>query len=108
MRAGELVREIRRRHGLSQEQLAIRLGTKQPAISRLEKDELSPTVETLSRVLMAMGESLQLGATQVRRDYDPLHRGVNARRSPDERLRLAISWNHLAGKLAEAGRRARR
>jgi hypothetical protein len=28
-------------------------------------------------------------------------------RSPEERLRLAISWNRLAGRLSEAGRRAR-
>lgn len=107
MTAGELIRTTRTRHGLSQERLARRAGTRQSAISRLERDELSPSVETLDLLMTAMGERLQLSGEPLARDYDPLHRQANAERSPEERLALAISWNRMAGRLADAGRLAR-
>lgn len=107
MTPGELIRAARRRHGISQARLARRVGTKQSAISRLEADRNSPSVETLEQVLNAMGERLELGAAPLERDYDPLHRRATAARSPSERLALGISWNRMAGRLAEAGRRAR-
>ena len=39
---GELLRQARLRHELSQEQLAIRAGTTQSAIARIERDQVSP------------------------------------------------------------------
>lgn len=102
-----MIRETRLRHGLSQERLARRVGTKQAAISRLERGDVSPTIETMELLLNAMGERLELTGTPLERRYDPLHRRANAERSPDERLALAISWNRMAGRLAAAGREAR-
>jgi uncharacterized protein len=107
MTPGEIVRAARTRHGLSQQRLARRVGTRQSAISRLERDEISPTVETLEQLLNAMGERLELAGAPLERDYDPLHRRAAAQRSPEERLALAISWNRMAGRLAIAGREAR-
>jgi transcriptional regulator with XRE-family HTH domain len=107
MSPGQLIREARERHQLSQERLALRAGTRQSAISRLERDDLSPSVDTLDLLLKAMGEQLELSGRPLERDYDPLHRKANAERSPEERLALAISWNRMAGRLADAGRRAR-
>lgn len=107
MDASELIRTTRRRHGLSQQRLARRAGTRQSAISRLERGEVSPTTETLDLLLNAMGERLELGVAPLERRYDPLHRKTNAQRSPEERLALAISWNRMAGRLAAAGREAR-
>ena len=107
MGPGELVRSARARHGISQERLARRLGTKQSAISRLEADRNSPSVETLEQVLNAMGETLELSSAPMERTYDPLHRRAQAARSASERLALGASWNRMAGRLAEAGRRAR-
>ncbi len=107
MGPGELIRSTRARHGLSQQRLARRAGTQQSAISRLENDEVSPSVETLELLLAAMGEGLDLCPTPLKRVYDPLHRQASARRSPQERLALGISWNRLAGRLALAGRQAR-
>jgi len=95
------------RHGLSQRRLARRVGTHQSAISRLEADKNSPSIETLELVLQAMGERLQLTSEPLERDYDPVHRRATAVRPPAERLALGISWNRLAGRLAAAGRRAR-
>ncbi len=107
MKVGDLLRSARERHGLSQRRLALRAGTDQAAISRLERGETSPTIETLERLLAAMGERLAVQPEPLERDYDPLHMRATLERSPEERLRLAISWNRLAGRLSEAGRRAR-
>ena len=60
---GNLVRDARRRHGLSQQRLARRCATSQRHISRIERGEVSPSVETLEKLLRAMGERLQLSAT---------------------------------------------
>jgi len=84
------------------------VGTQQSAISRLEADEISPSVDTLDLLLRAMGESLQLESGRPEPAYDPLHRRATAARSPGERLALGISWNRMAGRLAAAGRQARR
>ena len=46
---------------MSQEQLAARAGTTQSSISRIEKDRISPSVETLRELLFLLGEDLLLG-----------------------------------------------
>jgi hypothetical protein len=107
MRVGEAIRQTRKHHGLSQSVLALRAGTDQAAVSRIEREEISPAVETVERLLAAMGEQLDLGSKPLERDYDPLHMRAMLERTPEERLRLAISWNRLAGRLTAEGRRAR-
>jgi len=61
-RCGAFLRSARLRHGLDQAELARRAGTGQPAISRIERDLVSPSLETLNRLLEAMGETLMLAA----------------------------------------------
>lgn len=107
MDGARLIRQTRERHGLSQSRLALRAGTDQAAISRIERGQVSPAVETVERLLAAMGEQLRLESLPLDRDYDPLHMRATLQRTPAERLELAISWNRLAGRLTEAGRRAR-
>jgi transcriptional regulator with XRE-family HTH domain len=83
---GELLKEARGRHGLSQKQLAMRASTIQSAISRIERDRISPSVETLRELLYLMGEDLEL--TSKGRDSG-IDRTLNAERlkiSPTERL----------------------
>jgi transcriptional regulator with XRE-family HTH domain len=105
--SGQLIRATRTRRGLSQARLARRVGTRQSAISRLEADEVSPSVQTLDLLLRAMGEHLDLHSGRPVTEYDPLHRRAMAERSPGERLELGISWNRMAGRLVAAGRAAR-
>jgi transcriptional regulator with XRE-family HTH domain len=59
---GELLREARNRHGLSQRQLAIRAGTTQSAIARIEHDRTSPSIKTLTNLFQAMEEDFVFGA----------------------------------------------
>jgi transcriptional regulator with XRE-family HTH domain len=105
--SGQLIRQARKRKGLSQAELAFRAGTRQSAISRLERGDISPSVETLESLLRVMGERLELSSQPAERDYDRLHRKAMAKLSPEERLAQAISWNRVAGEFLEAGRKAR-
>lgn len=107
MTPGQLIKETRQRKGLSQVDLAFRAGTRQSAISRLEKDEISPSVETLESLLRVMGERLELSAEPADRNYDRLHRQAMVKLTPEERLAQAISWNRVAGEFLEAGRKAK-
>ncbi|MBS1863599.1 MAG: helix-turn-helix transcriptional regulator [Actinobacteria bacterium] len=58
---GELLREARIRHGLSQEKLAIRAGTTQSAIARIEHDKISPSIKTMTALFQAMEEDFVFG-----------------------------------------------
>lgn len=49
------------RYGLTQEQLAERMGTSVPAVSRLESGQHRPNVETLEKLGHAFGEQFVLG-----------------------------------------------
>jgi len=64
---GRLVRAARQRKGLTQQRLAEVAGTSQAAISQIERDEVSPTVETLNRIFEAMGEAIQLSSISLER-----------------------------------------
>jgi transcriptional regulator with XRE-family HTH domain len=87
-----LVREARQRHGISQKQLAMRASTTQSAISRIERDRVSPSVETLRELLHLLGEDLTLGAEE--RDFG-IDRTLNARNltlTPAERVRRGLAF----------------
>jgi transcriptional regulator with XRE-family HTH domain len=84
--AAELVREVRRRHGLTQKQLAARARTSQAAISRIERGLVSPSIATLSTLLDLMGEELLLDARQIDYGFDPTLHDKTLAMTPSERL----------------------
>ena len=53
--SGHLIREARRLGGLTQAELAARLGTTQSAVSNWERGRETPRVDTLARILEACG-----------------------------------------------------
>jgi HTH-type transcriptional regulator / antitoxin HipB len=55
------VREAREAKGLSQSQLAERMGTQQSVIARLEGGGITPTLPTLKRIADALGTKLTVG-----------------------------------------------
>lgn len=55
LESGRLIREARRLAGLTQAELARRLGTVQSAVSNWERDRDIPRVDTLARILEACG-----------------------------------------------------
>ncbi|WP_420114826.1 substrate-binding domain-containing protein [Pseudactinotalea sp.] len=60
--ASVLIREARKRAGLTQRALADLVGTSQPMIARYESGAISPTIGSLERILAAMGSTLRLDA----------------------------------------------
>ncbi|RDJ04291.1 cupin domain-containing protein [Rhizobium grahamii] len=55
---GAKLRELRRRRDLSVRELAIRSGISHSTISLIERDKMSPSVDTLGAVLDALGTTL--------------------------------------------------
>jgi len=70
MTPGRLLRDARRRHRVTQKQLAARARTSQAAISRIERDVVSPSVVTLEHLLHLLGEEMRLDARPVDHGFD--------------------------------------
>lgn len=58
---GRLIREARRRAGVSQTELARRVGTTQSAIARLERGKTEPSLKRIKEILRALGLDLRVG-----------------------------------------------
>jgi transcriptional regulator with XRE-family HTH domain len=92
MKAGGLLREARRRHGITQQQLATRARTSQAAISRIERDTVSPTLGTLLELLELLGEEPTLSTAQADYGFDPTLIRDKLRLTPEERIRRQAAF----------------
>ena len=88
MKAATVLREARRRAGLTQAELAEACRVKQPAISRIERGAVDPSVETLNRLLAACGESLE-SVPRLGIGIDRTRFHENLKLSPAQRLEFA-------------------
>jgi transcriptional regulator with XRE-family HTH domain len=93
--AGEILRTVRRRHGLTQAQLAARARTSQAAISRIERDLVSPSVVTLANLLDLMGEELTLGAEPIDYGHDRTLLRQNLAKTPAERVAHGVAFSNF-------------
>ena len=94
MDVGATIRAARRAEGVSQAQLAERIGSTQPQVSAWERGTRSPKASDLQRIAEALGRVLQVsleqprvGSTVGRKGFDDLlgkHRGA----APAKRRRL--------------------
>jgi transcriptional regulator with XRE-family HTH domain len=109
---GQLLRNARHRHGVSQASLATRAGTTQSAISRIERGRVSPTVETLSSLLQLVGEDLELVSRERDTGIDRTLIGQRLALSPAERVRRGLEFSGFVrrnrGAAAESARRGAR
>jgi transcriptional regulator with XRE-family HTH domain len=94
MSPGELLREARKRHGVSQKRLAIRAGTTQSAISRIECDRVSPSVDTLRELLHMAGEDLLIASEPRDAGIDTTLVESRLAESMTERLDLATAMTN--------------
>lgn len=92
MTPGELLKDARRRHGVSQKRLAIRAGTTQSAISRIERDRVSPSVETLRELLSLLGEDLTLDAAERDTGIDRTLNAKNLELTATQRVRQGLAF----------------
>lgn len=105
MTGGQLLREARLRAGLTQRELARRANVPQPAISRIERDRVSPRLETLDALLRRCGLALDLvDRPGLGVDRSLIHERLQL--SVSERARLAArEWNRAGAFRADARRR---
>jgi transcriptional regulator with XRE-family HTH domain len=105
MIGGELVREARRRAGLTQRELAERAGTTQSAIARLESGRTSPSFEQVERLIKLCGFSMIVNMTP----YDDSHvvqAKAKLRKPVDARIRDNSNMLKTAREWQEAFERA--
>lgn len=85
-----LIREARRRAGLTQRQLADRAGTTQSAVARWESGRTSPDLSTVRRLVRLCG--LDLEVALVERDDSDLAQARRLRDlTPAERLKRGVA-----------------
>lgn len=107
MTPGELLVEARRRHSVSQSELAVRAGTTQSAISRIERDRVSPSIETLRELLYLLGEDLALQSEVRDFGIDRTLNQSNLAFTPEQRVRRGMEFaDFLRRNRGESGRRA--
>jgi transcriptional regulator with XRE-family HTH domain len=85
--AGKTLKEARQRAGLTQAELAERLGASQPVVARLESGRANPRVATFERALAATGHRLEV--TVEPSGYPPIDETLIASslaRSPGDRI----------------------
>jgi len=91
MVSGDLLREARLRAGLTQEELAQRAATARSQISRYERGDVLPSLETLRRLIRACG--LELGFRLYNADLDDHDATLIAQvlpLTPEERVDRAL------------------
>lgn len=104
MRGGELIREARKRRGLTQRELAELLGTTQAVIGRWESGSRSPDFDRVVAAIRACG--YDLGITIVTPDDD--HRRLmtyNLGLTPGERIDKMVAARRGMQKLVASVRR---
>jgi transcriptional regulator with XRE-family HTH domain len=88
----DLIVEARRRGGLTQQELAERLGRPQPTIARWESGRHVPSMETVRAVARACGLELSYGLLEPDDSYGSLI-DEQLRLSPAERLKKTCAWS---------------
>jgi transcriptional regulator with XRE-family HTH domain len=106
--AAETIRELRKRHGISQRQLALRAGTSQAAISQLESGRRDLSVGTLERILLALGYRLNVVAEPLPLDVDERHFQADLAAPMADRLERALAWDRFGDELGGAAAAAER
>jgi transcriptional regulator with XRE-family HTH domain len=72
--------------------LAIRAGTTQSAISRIEKERVSPTVKTLTELLRLLGDDLVLGVEKRDSGVDLTLNRANLELTPEQRVQKGLDF----------------
>jgi transcriptional regulator with XRE-family HTH domain len=97
-----IIREARRRGGLTQAELARRLGTSQAAVARWERGHQSPRFDTVVRAVAACGFDLGITITP-RDDQTSTLLSEYLALSPEERVDRLLATLELQQELQEAG-----
>lgn len=118
MHTDNLVLTLRQEAGLTQEELARRAATSQPAIARLEAGVASPNLATLERLARAAGCELEIRVVPrpapdpviaaYQRDIDRTLLRENLRLTVDQRIRALQRLSEFHDEMARGVATARR
>jgi transcriptional regulator with XRE-family HTH domain len=86
MLSSPLLKLARTSAGLTQTELARRLGISQAAVAKLEGPRANPTVATLESALRGAGQQLVLSTEPLKRGIDEMLVFEQLRLSPEQRL----------------------
>jgi transcriptional regulator with XRE-family HTH domain len=86
--------------GLTQQQLASRLGVTQPVVAAYESGRRQPTVQTLMRIVEAAGFDLRMSLAP-HEDHDEVLVALERQRPSEEQER----WRTYQRDIVDAGRR---
>ena len=104
MSAATLIRTARLEAGLTQAELARRMGVQQPVVARLERDGSDPRFSTVVRALEAVGQGVYVEAAP-RPQVDEAQIAAHLRLSPADRLRtFERSYENVRELVARARR----
>lgn len=86
MNFGKRLLETRKKRGLSQDELAKKLGTHGPAIGRYERELAEPTIIVAGKLAKILGVSLDylVGVTDVELDEETMNRVLEVQQLPED------------------------
>jgi transcriptional regulator with XRE-family HTH domain len=95
---GARLRSEREARGVSQSALALRTGVPQSAISRIETEKETPSLERWARLLAGLGLRPETELVPLAEPpSEPQHTAYSMQfLTPGERVEQAASWNRLA------------
>jgi transcriptional regulator with XRE-family HTH domain len=106
MTSADLLREARRRAGLTQAQLGSLVGRTQSAIARWESGRVEPGLETLRELIRACGLELSFAIYNYDDSYVPFIER-NLERTPADRVRHMLDFARTLEPLRNAVEKAR-
>lgn len=86
MSVSRLIRDARLEAGLSQAELAHRMGVTQPVVARLENPGSNPRIRTLERIAAVLGRRVEIGLEPGLPEVDETQIRRNLRLTPTQRL----------------------
>ncbi|MGA8296836.1 MAG: helix-turn-helix transcriptional regulator [Acidimicrobiales bacterium] len=100
--AANVLRDARRRAGLSQRGVARLAGVHQPVIARIETGRERPSLETLERLIGACGYELRVDLDPEPDPGELSLLGTTLRLNPEERVDRLVALHRFATELRAA------
>jgi transcriptional regulator with XRE-family HTH domain len=99
---GDLLAKLRATQRVSQRSLAIRAGTSQSYVSRVESGAVTPTLDQAGSLLNALGHRLELRVAALPGRVDEVERPRELAMTADERIQAAADLHNVITELQDS------